>query len=113
MEAAQELALLAQGASPEVLTAALLHFVGGYTLEEVGEKLGVSGKTVRRMLERLRERARRRGAPLGGWRGEAGAVQSAGCDSRPAVSAPSRHCAGAGAHSRTPTLASLNWAVKD
>jgi RNA polymerase sigma-70 factor (ECF subfamily) len=68
VEAAQDLALLTRGESSRALKAALLHFVGGYTLEEVGEKLALSGRTVGRMLERLSERARKRGARLGGAR---------------------------------------------
>lgn len=66
VEAARELALLTRGECPEALMAARLHFVGGYTLEEVGARLEVSGRTVARMLERLSERARKRGARLGG-----------------------------------------------
>jgi hypothetical protein len=37
VEAAQDLALLTQGEKPRTLTAALLYFVEGYSMEEVGD----------------------------------------------------------------------------
>lgn len=80
VEAARQLALLTKEASSQAITAALFYFVEGYTLEEVGAKLGRSRKTVRRMMQHFCETARKREARF----------------------------QRAGAHSRTPTLASLN-----
>lgn len=65
VESALEWALVTRGASSEELTAALLHFVAGYTLEEVGEELMLSSRTVGRMLGRLRQRVHKRGGRLG------------------------------------------------
>lgn len=65
LEAAMELAQLTQGESPQAMTAALLHFVEGCSILEVGEALNVSRKTVSRLLERFIDRARKRGVRLG------------------------------------------------
>lgn len=62
VEAAQDLALLTQGEKPRTLTAALLYFVEGYSMEEIGEVLGLTRKTVGRLLEEFATRARKRGA---------------------------------------------------
>jgi RNA polymerase sigma-70 factor (ECF subfamily) len=62
VEAAQDLALLTQGEEPRTLTAALLYFVEGYNMEEVGEVLGLTRKTVGRLLADFAERARKRSA---------------------------------------------------
>jgi RNA polymerase sigma-70 factor (ECF subfamily) len=68
IEAAMELALLTRGESPRALTAALLHFVEGCTLTEVGEALELSPKTAGRLLERFTARARKRSVRFGGER---------------------------------------------
>ena len=65
VEAAHDLALLTEGERPEVLTAALLYFVEGYTTEEVGQSLDLSRKTVGKMLAAFATRAQERGARLG------------------------------------------------
>jgi len=64
VEALQDLALLTQGESPQALTAALLYFVEEHTLEEVGEVLDLTRKTVSKLLQQFSERARKRGARL-------------------------------------------------
>jgi len=64
VEAACDLALLTQGEKPDVLTAALLYFVEGYTTEEVAQSLDLSRKTVGKMLARFAERARKRAARM-------------------------------------------------
>ena len=68
VEAAQDLALLTRGESPEVLTVASLYYVEGYTEEEVARALDLSRKTVGKMLVRFAERARKRSARLEGGR---------------------------------------------
>ncbi|WP_257461705.1 RNA polymerase sigma factor [Archangium lipolyticum] len=62
VEAAQDLALLTHGEEPRTLTAALLYFVEGYNMEEVGQVLGLTRKTVGRLLEDFATRARKRSA---------------------------------------------------
>jgi RNA polymerase sigma-70 factor (ECF subfamily) len=64
VEAACDLALLTQGEKPEVLTAALLYFVEGYTTDEVAQTLELSRKTVGKHLARFAERARKRAARM-------------------------------------------------
>lgn len=64
VEAAADLALLTKGEEAEVLTAALLYFVEGYTTEEIGQTLEVSRKTVGTMLAGFSERAQKRYARL-------------------------------------------------
>lgn len=64
VEAACDLALLTQGEKPEVLTAALLYFVEGYTTDEVAGTLDLSRKTVGKLLARFSERARKRAARM-------------------------------------------------
>lgn len=68
IEAALELALLTRGESPRALTAALLHFVEGCTVAEVGEALELSPKTAGRLLERFTARARKRSVRFEGER---------------------------------------------
>ncbi len=58
VEAARDLRRMARSEAPRALTAALLHFVDGHTQGEVAEVLGVSRKTVVRMLGQLAARAR-------------------------------------------------------
>ncbi|WP_164012209.1 RNA polymerase sigma factor [Pyxidicoccus trucidator] len=58
VEAARDLGRMARAEAPRVLTAALLHFVDGHTQGEVAQVLGVSRKTVVRMLGQLTVRAR-------------------------------------------------------
>ncbi len=66
VESALELARLTRGESPQSLTVALLHFVEGCTVTEVGDALDLSRKTVRRLLDRFVERARKRSTRFGG-----------------------------------------------
>ncbi|MFP2930582.1 RNA polymerase sigma factor [Pyxidicoccus sp. 3LG] len=58
IEAARDLQRMARSESPRALTAALLHFVEGHTQGEVAQVLGVSRKTVVRMLGQLSARVR-------------------------------------------------------
>jgi RNA polymerase sigma factor (sigma-70 family) len=62
VEAAQDLALLTHGEEPRTLTAAFLYFVAGYNMEEVGQVLGLTRKTVGRLLGEFATRARKRSA---------------------------------------------------
>lgn len=64
VEAMQDLALLTHGESPEALTAALLYFVEGHTVEEVGQVLDMTRKTAAKLLHQFTERARKRSARL-------------------------------------------------
>lgn len=64
VEAARDLAVLTRGESPRTMTIAILHFVEGRSLTEVGEELSLSPKTVRSLLKRFVNRARKRGARL-------------------------------------------------
>jgi predicted DNA-binding protein (UPF0251 family) len=58
VESARELQRLTRSESPRALTAARLHFVDGHTQEEVAQVLGVSRKTVGRVLGGLTTRGR-------------------------------------------------------
>lgn len=58
VEAARDLRRVARSEAPQVLAAAMLHFVDGHTQGEVARVLGVSRKTVGRMLGQLTVRAR-------------------------------------------------------
>jgi RNA polymerase sigma-70 factor (ECF subfamily) len=62
VEAASDLALLTKGEKPDVLTAALLYYVEGYTTEEVAQSLDLSRKTVGKLLAQFAERAKKRRA---------------------------------------------------
>jgi RNA polymerase sigma-70 factor (ECF subfamily) len=64
VEAMRDLALLTAGEKPEALTVAILYFVEGYTMEEIGEVLDLDRKEVSRLLRELAERARKRSAQL-------------------------------------------------
>jgi RNA polymerase sigma factor (sigma-70 family) len=66
VESALELALLTRGESCQAMTVALLYFVEGCTVTEVSDALGLSRRTVRRLLDRFLVRARKRGIRLGG-----------------------------------------------
>jgi len=66
VESALELALLTRGESQQSMTVALLYFVDGCTVTEVGEALDLSRRTVRRLLDRFLVRAQKRGIRLGG-----------------------------------------------
>lgn len=70
VEVAQDLALLTEGESPEVLTVALLYYVEGHTTEELGRVLGLHRKVVAKMLEQFAKRARARQARLVGEVGQ-------------------------------------------
>ncbi|NTX34324.1 RNA polymerase sigma factor [Myxococcus sp. CA051A] len=58
VEAARDLRWMVRSTPAQVLTAARLHFVEGHTQGEVAEVLGVSRKTVVRLLKRLWVQAR-------------------------------------------------------
>lgn len=62
VEALCDLAILTQGESPEVLSAAVYHFVDGWTLVEVARELGLDRKKVSKMLQQFIRRARQRGS---------------------------------------------------
>lgn len=64
VEAARDLAILTRGESPRTMTVAILHFVEGRSLTEVGQELSLSPKTVRSLLKRFVNRALKRGARL-------------------------------------------------
>jgi RNA polymerase sigma factor (sigma-70 family) len=64
VEAAMDLALLTEGESKQVLTAAFLYFVEGNSLEAVGGVLGMERHQVSRLLRQFAERARKRGDRL-------------------------------------------------
>lgn len=66
VEALRDLALLTEGESPQSLTAAVLYFVEGYTMEEISQVLDLSRKTASRLLAEFAGRARTREARLGG-----------------------------------------------
>lgn len=59
-ELLQDLAMLTRGEDEETLAAATMHWVEGYTLEEVASSLGMTRKTVAARLNRLTERAQKR-----------------------------------------------------
>jgi RNA polymerase sigma-70 factor (ECF subfamily) len=65
VEAIQELALLTEGESEQTLTAAVLYFVEGNSLEAVGAVLGQERHQVSKVLRQFAERARKRSARLG------------------------------------------------
>jgi RNA polymerase sigma-70 factor (ECF subfamily) len=65
VESALELALLTRGESRQSMTVALLHFVDGCTVTEVGDALDLSRRTVRRLLDRFVARARKRSTRFG------------------------------------------------
>jgi RNA polymerase sigma-70 factor (ECF subfamily) len=60
VEALRDLSLLTDGEPPQILTAAILYFVEGHTMEEVGQALGLSRKEVSALLRQFAERARQR-----------------------------------------------------
>ena len=62
VEALRDLVLLTDGESQEALTAAILYFVEGHTMEEVGETLDLNRREVSDLLHRFAERARQRSA---------------------------------------------------
>jgi RNA polymerase sigma factor (sigma-70 family) len=64
VEALRDLALLTDGESPQALTAAVLYFVEGYTMQEVAEVLGLDRRTVSELLHAFAERARKRSTRL-------------------------------------------------
>lgn len=59
-ELLQDLAMLTRGEDAETLAAATMHWVEGYTLEEIASTLGVTRKTAAARLNRLTARARSR-----------------------------------------------------
>jgi DNA-directed RNA polymerase specialized sigma24 family protein len=66
VEALQDLAILTEGEDPQILTAAVLHFVEGHSFDEVCHKLGLKDRKVAsKMLSDFAERARERSASLG------------------------------------------------
>jgi RNA polymerase sigma-70 factor (ECF subfamily) len=62
IEALRDLTLLLEGEKPETITAAILYFVEGYSLEEVGKVLSLDRKKVSELLQKFAERARKRSA---------------------------------------------------
>ena len=64
VEAAQDLALLTRGEDEQTLTAASLYFVEGCTTEETAQVLGLSRKTVGKLLAQFITRAKKRAARL-------------------------------------------------
>jgi len=64
VEALMDLALLTEGEEPQALTAAILYFAEGYTMQEIGEVLDLDRKEVSRLLREFAERARKRSARL-------------------------------------------------
>lgn len=56
VECAHDLALLTKGEDEFTLTAAVMHWVEGHTLEEIAQTLGVTRKTVSARLTRFMER---------------------------------------------------------
>jgi RNA polymerase sigma-70 factor (ECF subfamily) len=64
VEAMHDLALLTEGESAQVLTAAVLYYVEGYSLEAVGQVLDLDRKKVSELLQDFSERARQRSSRL-------------------------------------------------
>ena len=64
VDAAQDLALLTRGEDEQTLTAASLYFVEGCTTEEIAQMLGLSRKTVGKLLAQFTTRAKKRAARL-------------------------------------------------
>jgi len=64
VEAARELALLTRGASPKALEAALLRLVEERSLADAGLHLGVSPRTVERLVKNFVGRVHKRSARL-------------------------------------------------
>jgi RNA polymerase sigma-70 factor (ECF subfamily) len=62
VEAAQDLAMLTRGEDERTVAAATLYFVEGCTTEEAGHVLGVSRKTIGKLLSAFVERAQKRAA---------------------------------------------------
>lgn len=60
VEALRDLAVLTEGEKPRDLTAAVLYYVEGYTMEEVGRVLDLDRKSVSGLLHAFAERVRRR-----------------------------------------------------
>jgi RNA polymerase sigma-70 factor (ECF subfamily) len=59
VDALNHLVMLTSNASPRALMAAVLYFVEGYTLKEVGETLHLSRRKTTRLLRQLAEHMRR------------------------------------------------------
>jgi RNA polymerase sigma factor (sigma-70 family) len=64
VEALRDLSLLTDGERPQALTAAVLYFVEGYTMQEVGDALDLDRKEVSVLLHEFAERARKRSTRL-------------------------------------------------
>jgi RNA polymerase sigma-70 factor (ECF subfamily) len=64
VEARYDLAQLTEGESPQVLTAAVLYFVEGYTTEEVAKVLDLDRRGTSQMLRQFAKRARQRQSTL-------------------------------------------------
>jgi RNA polymerase sigma factor (sigma-70 family) len=62
VEWAHDLAILTKGEDDFTMTAALMHWVEGHTLEEIAQTLGVTRKTVSARLTRFMERVAERKA---------------------------------------------------
>ncbi|KFE67751.1 RNA polymerase sigma-54 factor RpoN [Hyalangium minutum] len=64
VEALRDLSLLTESESPQAISAAVLYFVEGYTLQEVGKVLDLDRKAVSALLHQFAERARQRSVRL-------------------------------------------------
>jgi RNA polymerase sigma factor (sigma-70 family) len=64
VEAMRDLALLTDGEKAQTLTAAVLYFAEGHSMQEVGEALDLDRKEVSDLLHEFAERARKRSARL-------------------------------------------------
>ncbi|MFO0595221.1 MAG: sigma-70 family RNA polymerase sigma factor [Myxococcaceae bacterium] len=60
VEFAHDLAILTKGEDDFTMTAAMMHWVEGHTLEEIAQTLGVTRKTVSARLTRFMERVKER-----------------------------------------------------
>jgi RNA polymerase sigma-70 factor (ECF subfamily) len=67
LEVAQDLALLTQEETPEVLTAAFLRFAEGHSVKQVGQVLNQPRKKVEEMLKGFLKRARARRQRFETW----------------------------------------------
>jgi RNA polymerase sigma-70 factor (ECF subfamily) len=64
VEALRDLAILTEDEKPQTLTAAVLYFVEGYTMEEVGQALDFDRKAVSELLHDFARRVRARSTRL-------------------------------------------------
>jgi RNA polymerase sigma factor (sigma-70 family) len=60
VEALRDLSLLTEGESPQAISAAVLYFAEGYTMQEIAQTLDLHRKAVSALLHKFAERARQR-----------------------------------------------------